>query len=340
MADHKAPTQVVIAPYEETSQLQKLVSTYTMPFFAVALIVTAYILWNQSQERSAQAALDSSWNRLSDRVTMATIGTGGELPAPGALNQLAAELHSTSAGAWTKALEVRSCIESKDWTGAEAALSQLETGFPTHAIVTEELPIGEDGALQTVADQLNTYIKSQREFIDLNPSLFELASLPEGSPKVQITTSAGVITVGLFADRAPNHVENFLKLSLNGYYDGTKFHRVIPGFMVQGGDPNTKAGDPLTWGQGGPEYKIAPELSDLYHFKGVLAMAKMGGETDSSGSQFYITTGTPHHLDGQHTVFGVLLEGADVVRIIENAPSDPETSLPEEPTTITGMSVL
>ncbi|MFT6040944.1 MAG: peptidyl-prolyl cis-trans isomerase B (cyclophilin B), partial [Gammaproteobacteria bacterium] len=202
------------------------------------------------------------------------------------------------------------------------------------------LPIGPGGSLQTMAAQLRTHINSQRAFVTANPQLFELPTLPEGSPRVTISTTAGDITVGLYQDRAPEHVANFLKLATNGYYDGTKFHRVIPGFMVQGGDPNTKTGAETEWGQGGPEYKITSEYSDLYHFKGVLAAAKMPGDSESSGSQFYFTTGTPHHLDGQHTVFGVILDGAATVRVIENAPTQPGTEIPEEPTSITGLTIL
>jgi peptidyl-prolyl cis-trans isomerase B (cyclophilin B) len=309
MADHKAPTQVVIAPYEETSQLQKLVSTYAMPFFVVALVATVFILWNQTRQENKKQELDKSWNQLAAQVTMATIGTGGQLPSPGTLGALAENLRDTSAGAWTKALEVRSFIESEDWSGAEAALAQLEQDYPNHPIVRDTLPIGEEGALESMAVQLRSYIESERAFVDANPGLFQLAALPEGSPRVKITTSAGDIIVGLFEDRAPEHVANFIKLASSGYYDGTKFHRTIPGFMVQGGDPNTKSGDPSTWGQGGPEYKIAQEPNNLYHFKGVLAMAKMPGDSESSGSQFYITTGTPHHLDGQHTVLAFCLKG-------------------------------
>ena len=90
--------------------------------------------------------------------------------------------------------------------------------------------------------------------------------------------------------------------------------------MIQGGDPNTKDVDVDLWGQGGPGYKVDQEKNDLRHFRGYLSAAKMGADTQSSGSQFFITTGTPHHLDGLHVVFGKVLEGMDTVGIIESGP--------------------
>jgi peptidyl-prolyl cis-trans isomerase B (cyclophilin B) len=341
MADHKAPTQVSIAPYQETSRLQKMASTFWMPFVVIVIAVTALIMVNQSSEQSAQADVEASWNRLGGFVSLETLGQGTELPSGSALGQLATDLNDTPAGPWAKALEVRSYLEARQWDQAQTALTELEATYPDHILVTGNFPIGTEGAPETIASQLRTHMTSQRAFVDANPSLFKLKAVPEGAPRVKISTSAGDITVALFEAEAPEHVANFLKLASNGYYEGSKFHRVIPGFMIQAGDPNTKVGDQVTWGQGGPDYKLPMEFSDLYHFKGVLAMAKMGGETESSGSQFYITTGTPHYLDGEHTVFGAVLEGEDTtVRKIENAPQNPESSFPDEPATITGMTVL
>ena len=110
--------------------------------------------------------------------------------------------------------------------------------------------------------------------------------------------------------------------------------------MIQGGDPNSREGDPATWGSGGPGYKIPAEITELRHFEGVLAAAKQGGETESSGSQFYITTGAPHHLDGQHTVFGALLEGEAVVGEIENGSLVEGTDRPQDPVVIESAEVL
>lgn len=340
MADHKAPTQVTIAPYKEDSQLQKAVDAYWKPFMVVAVLIAAAILWNQLSKEKTKAVHDSSWASLGSQVDLARIGQGAVLPSAKALANLTGSLEGTIAAPWAQALEVERLIEDRDWQAAEAAISELETSYPDHPLVKEGMPLGADRAIVTLPARLRDYIQSERAFVAAHPTLFALPPLPEGSPRVELDTTAGKIVVGLYQDRAPLHVANFLKLVSSGYYDGTKFHRVIPGFMVQGGDPNSKVGDPTTWGSGGPDYKIPAETSDLYHFKGVLAAAKMGTDVESSGSQFYLTVGAPHHLDGKHTVFGVLLEGEDALRVIENSPTAPGTDRPESPTTVTKATVL
>jgi len=340
MADHKAPTQVTIAPYEEASQLKQTVDAYWKPLAVVAVLIAAAILWSQSSKQSELAGHDSSWSTLEKEVQLAQIGQNVALPSPAALDALATDLDGTSAEPWAMALKVEALIESEDWAGAETALASLETRFPSHPLVLERMPLGPERAAMTLPERLREFITNERSFKASHATLFGLPPLPEGSPRVEFDTTAGKIVLGLYADRAPEHVANFLKLVSSGYYDSTKFHRVIPGFMVQGGDPNTKVGDQATWGEGGPDYKIPAEINDLYHWKGVLAGAKMGSDVESSGSQFYITTGEAHHLDGKHTVFGVLLEGEDAVRIIENSPVAPGTERPEDPTTITKATVL
>jgi peptidyl-prolyl cis-trans isomerase B (cyclophilin B) len=112
---------------------------------------------------------------------------------------------------------------------------------------------------------------------------------------------------------APKTVENFKKLAKQGFYDGTAFHRVIKGFMIQGGDPNTKdEAKRAQWGQGGPGYHIDAEFSNRKHVRGVLSMARTA-DPNSAGSQFFICLAPASHLDGQHTAFGKLIKGDDVL---------------------------
>jgi cyclophilin family peptidyl-prolyl cis-trans isomerase len=173
------------------------------------------------------------------------------------------------------------------------------------------------------------------------PGLFDNPAPAADAPRVRLSTSAGDIVVALYADRAPQHVENFLKRSRDGQYDGTKFHRTIPGFMIQGGDTNSIEGAPETWGTGDAGYTIPQEFSDLVHHRGYLAAAKRGDQVESGGAQFYITVGTPHHLDGVHTVFGKVVEGLDVVDDIATAPIAQGTQdRPAEPVTLTAATVL
>jgi peptidyl-prolyl cis-trans isomerase B (cyclophilin B) len=126
-----------------------------------------------------------------------------------------------------------------------------------------------------------------------------------------IETNLGVIAFKLLPDLAPETVRNFEKLARDGFYNGTLFHRVIPGFMIQGGDPNTKNGNRNSWGMGGPGHTIKAEFSSRSHLRGIVSMAR-AQDPDSAGSQFFIVTSDSTFLDRQYTVFGEVTEGMDV----------------------------
>ena len=137
-----------------------------------------------------------------------------------------------------------------------------------------------------------------------------------------IETDFGNIVIQLFPDVAPGHVENFVKLTQDGFYDGTTFHRVIPGLMIQGGDPNSKDNDRSNDGQGGPGYTINAEFSqDLTHKRGILSMAR-AQDPNSAGSQFFIVVADSNFLDRQYSIFGEVIEGMDVVDKIVNVERD------------------
>jgi len=132
-----------------------------------------------------------------------------------------------------------------------------------------------------------------------------------------INTKFGKIVFKLLPDDAPETVRSFVKLAESGFYDNTLFHRVIPGFMIQGGDPNTKQADKSNWGVGGPGYSINAEFSSRSHLRGVVSMAR-GTDVNSAGSQFFIVTSDSTFLDRQYTVFGEVIEGMDVADKIVN----------------------
>ena len=136
-----------------------------------------------------------------------------------------------------------------------------------------------------------------------------------------IETNLGTIVFKLFPDLAPETVRNFEKLARDGFYNGTLFHRVIPGFMIQGGDPNTKSGNKSTWGMGGPGHMIKAEFSSRSHLRGIVSMAR-AQDPNSAGSQFFIVTTDSTFLDRQYTVFGEVIEGMDVADKIVNLPRD------------------
>src|SRR6476661_6284689 len=135
-----------------------------------------------------------------------------------------------------------------------------------------------------------------------------------------IKTSEGEMVAEFWTDAAPKTIENFKKLARQGFYDGTIFHRIVKGFMIQGGDPNSK--DPAkeaSYGQGGPGYNINAEFNDNTHDPGVLSMAR-SSDPDSAGSQFFICLGPVHRLDHQYTTFGKLIKGDDVLEKIGDTP--------------------
>ena len=139
-----------------------------------------------------------------------------------------------------------------------------------------------------------------------------------------IKTTEGDMVIAFWTDAAPKTIANFKKLAKSGFYDGTAFHRVIKGFMIQGGDPLTK--DPAAearWGSGDPGYKIDAEFNDHPHVRGVISMAR-SADPNSAGCQFFICHGNPSFLDHQYTTFGKLIKGDDVLEKIATTPTHPQ----------------
>ena len=146
-------------------------------------------------------------------------------------------------------------------------------------------------------------------------TLYTPSYKPNGNEIAVIKTPKGTIKFKFYADDAPSHAAAFIELTKKGFYNGTKFHRVEPGFVVQGGDPLSKTDDPMV-GTGGPGYNLKAEFNDQKHLDGTVAMAR-SQSPDSAGSQFYICLGAQPFLDGKYTVFGQVVEGMDVVRAIQ-----------------------
>ncbi len=141
-------------------------------------------------------------------------------------------------------------------------------------------------------------------------------------PSGTIETNLGTIKFKLLPELAPEHVRNFVQLAQSGFYDGTLFHRVIPGFMIQGGDPNTKNPDLKSqWGMGGPGHNIKAEFNSRSHLRGIISMAR-SQDPDSAGSQFFIVTSDSTFLDREYTVFGEVTDGMDVADKIVKLPRD------------------
>lgn len=156
--------------------------------------------------------------------------------------------------------------------------------------------------------------------------------------KATLETNFGKIVLELYPDIAPETVRNFTKLAKSNFYDGTLFHRVIPGFMIQGGDPNTKKPDKSKWGLGGPGHTIKAEFNSRSHLRGIVSMAR-ATDPDSAGSQFFIVTKDSTFLDKQYTVFGKVVEGMDAADKIVNLPRD-KNDCPHQEAKILHVAVI
>ena len=172
----------------------------------------------------------------------------------------------------------------------------------------------------------------------------EKTSMNTSNEVAVIKTSEGEMVVQFWTDAAPSTIENFKKLARSGFYDGTIFHRIVKGFMIQGGDPNSK--DPAkesSYGQGDPGYKIKAEFNDHSHQRGVISMAR-GPSPDSAGSQFFICLAPVPRLDGQYTTFGKLIKGTDVLEKIGDISvtgnSAGETSKPTKRVVIESVKIV
>ena len=337
MAQHKAPTAVTVAPLQEKSGVGLWISKHVLHAVILVLAFVAFIVVRYQREQAKHNAMDSSWEKLFGLLERdsASDQYKGE---PAALAALATDLKETPAGPSARFAEAQSRFQRRDYSGALTALEALGREHPEHPWVLAQFAVGEQS--MTPVEALRKNIREMQAFDAAHPGLYENPKPPADAPRVRLKTDQGDIVVALYTQQAPKHCDNFLKLCHDGFYAGTKFHRVQQKFMIQGGDPNSKAGEPATWGQGGPGYKIDPEPSSLSHFAGALAMAKSGGDTQSSGSQFYITTDPAHGFDGGYTIFGTVVEGMDVVTKISLGANVPGTDRPTAPVVLTSTEVL
>jgi peptidyl-prolyl cis-trans isomerase B (cyclophilin B) len=184
----------------------------------------------------------------------------------------------------------------------------------------------------------------------LSAALFAAEETKENPPMnasnevAVIKTSEGDMVVQFWNNAAPKTIENFKKLARSGFYDGTIFHRIVRGFMIQGGDPNSKdPGKESSYGQGGPGYKIKAEFNDRSHKRGVISMAR-SSDPDSAGSQFFICLASVPRLDHQYTTFGKLIKGDDVLEKIGGTPvtrsSTGENSKPTKRVVIESIKIV
>lgn len=340
MEKHKAPTQITIASVQERTFLHELVERYWKLAVGFALLATAAILVPHYTRQRASLTTSEKWDRLRAETDLGSPLFGQvQAGSPAALANLASEFKGEAIGAWATALEAGSHAESGDIAAAERTAARLESEWPDHLLAHEKLFPGPDGAPIALPKAIQERRRSFEAWEKEHSFLFSNPDLPADATRVRLNTSKGPIVVGLYVDRAPKHAENFLQLCRAGYYDGTKFHRVVRGSLIQGGDPNSISGEPDTWGSGGPETTLEPEIDpQLRHFKGTLSAWKTPPGNRSHGSQFFITTADRHEMDGQYTVFGRLLEGDSVVEAIESGAVVGDR--PQDPVVIQSTEIL
>lgn len=349
MAKHKAATDVTIASLTEKSPFEQWVARYWVHGTILSLAIVGFVTFRHFREQSVVTAKADSWNRLlteTEPDPQTNVPTVEGENGGARMAELAAELKGTAAGPAARAFEVFTHLRNEDFDAASKALATLESDYPDHLIFGQEyrfeVPDGDGTKFvqRTLREHLDTILAERATWTAQHASVFTNPPPPEDAPRVRIETAEGAIVIALYEKEAPKHVANFLKLTQEGFYDGTKFHRVDPNFMIQGGDPNSREDDRSQWGQGGAGYKIDPERNMLRHFEGYLSMAKQSGDAQSSGSQFFILVKDSHHLDGQHVVFGKVLEGQEVAVAIAGAELQAGTrDQPAEPVTIEKISI-
>jgi len=340
MVKHKAAHDITFAPTEEKEGLSLWMEEHWRPLAAlVGAIAVAILAWQFVRQRG-EAAKDDSWNRLN--AVLASGGATGSSAAAKALEPLTRELAGTPAGPWALVSLAMSHAAEEHYAEAEAALARLRKEYPDHLLATERFEFGEGVQPRNLVEQLGRLYSDQEAFRAELPRLFENPAPPADAPRVRIRTDLGDLVVALYRKEAPLHVENFLKLCGEGFYDGTLFHRVLPEVLIEGGDPNSRAGLPETWGEGGPEYTLTHERNELAHFAGALGSAKKSRlDEEENGSQFYIAVEPLHVFDSAYTVFGAVVEGLDVAKDISRGQiATGSSDRPESPVKILGTEVL
>ena len=205
---------------------------------------------------------------------------------------------------------------------------------------------GDKEAVERLAQQ-NTQLKEEnralKQELEVGAGKLDFLAAKLGGVKARIVTNFGEIEVRLFPEKATIHCFNFVTRAESGFYDNTQFHRVIPGFMIQGGDPNTKDDDPYNDGAGGPLVTIPPEFNDTHHRRGILSMARVSDKSVGAGCQFFVVHKDSHHLNREYTAFGEVTKGMEVVdRIaaVETHKEDPRlVNHPVKPVVIQRVQV-
>lgn len=338
MAQHKAATEITLVQ-EERSKFAQTVDAYKWHAAGVLVVVSGVILFQANQAKSEVESRRAEWNTVYEAMM-------DPEDRAVALGRAADQVDGTLVS-WVQFFRAGILAAGGDPEEVKEARSIAATatsGDSVHPALDKlSFTYEADGESMSPGQAMEARLAAEAQWIDsLGVEIYENPPLPADATRVELETEKGKIVVGLYDELAPEHASNFAEKASSGFYDGTLFHRTVNGELIQGGDPNTIDGDPETWGQGGPGHKVPKEDTGLIHTAGVLAAAKMGGEAESSGSQFYITT-VPKHtdFDDRYVVYGTVLEGLDVVKAIAEAPTKEEDAeRPLEPVKLISAKVV
>jgi len=317
--------------------------SWSGPFFA-ALAAVALVASTPAPAESgaSNAELREAW---SSRTTFVA---GGDFPVSFeyTAGTEAVELPTWRLGAGAFSIAGKPLGERGEKTFMLPAGANMKVSFDLGPAlvasgVAESFELGFEGS---TPKKIAFYRPAGEELDFIDPS--KIATEDLANYLVLLRTNQGEMLVEMAPELAPNHVRNFLDLSYNGFYNGVKFHRVIPGFMIQGGDPFTK--DPAKkaqWGSGNGPRMLEAEFSSAKHERGTLSMARLGGNNDSASCQFFICHAKATNLDGQYSVFGKLVSGFETLDAIALTPAESAVrgappSSPIEPQEILSAVVL
>ena len=310
---HTAPTQVTLVQEEKGAFATWIDTNWKMLAFA-AVGVTALIILSQVRGEQAEAARDKELD-----ILLGAVQSGN----PAELEAVTGSLAEAGLDGWADLMAVQVALSEDRYDDASAILGRLEQS--ASPLLRMKLPLGPEGESLTILEHVGSTLESSREQLEEIGVALYCPDPPEGAPSVRLHTSLGTIDVALFDEAAPLHVANFLTNVDTDQYTGTRFHRIIQGFMVQGGNPTTKSEDPTLWVEASDGAKVPSESDNgLVHSPFVLAGAMRPGDEESSPFQFYITEGHAHWLDGRHTVYGKVTAGEDVVRELAAVPTNPQ----------------
>ncbi|MDP6538046.1 MAG: peptidylprolyl isomerase [Planctomycetota bacterium] len=336
---HKQATDVTFAPTEEKEGVNLWLEQHWPKLAVLAVVISVGVLGASFFRMQEEAGKDESWDTLGATLEAGGIGILGD---PVEIEPVLDSIAGTQAAPWAAYSLALSHAEEGEFEQAQAALTRLAAEHPEHLLASERFSFGEDSTPRTVVERLSRIFSDSAAFRAARPLVFANPEPAADAPRVRLSTAEGDIVVALYPDRAPEHVANFLKLCGEGYYDGTRFHRVRQSFLIAGGDPNTREGAPDTWGDGGPEYTLQPEESGLRHFAGALGAEKESAlAEEASGSQFYVLYSPAHVMDERYTVFGQVVEGLEIVGVISDSPlSEGSVDRPEIPVAVDSATIL